>query len=171
MHRMGQVPTNDPLVEMLEQFQKMAERNIQKEGSLMPILFISNGKEVKIFGIPEFGEPITKKGVIASIQMGIANKTIKEFALLSEAWIGHGEEVMEHYKTNDSLENFPGREEVVMLFYSSPQKEVLRTAEMCRDGDSVSLLDWGEFEKSNPSVAAAVGTLDNLWPRSMANMN
>jgi len=173
MYNAGHVPTSDPLIGMMDQFQAMAERNFLKDGSLCPVLFVSGDDGVKIIGIPEFGDPKVKPKILASIQMAIIDRKIKEFIILIEAWMAHGQEGIDHYKDNPSLENYDKKEEVIMMLYSSPEAEIMRTAKINREGEKATLSDWKQLnsDKHQEITAMVGGRFNALWQKGTANQN
>jgi hypothetical protein len=172
MNNLGHVPTHDPLIDMMEYIQEMAERNFLKDGNLCPVLFILNDEGVKIIGIPEFGDPKMKEAVLDSIQMGIADQKIKKLIILIEAWMGSGNEAIQHYRHNASLANYDNKEECILMLYSSPQQEIISMAKIIRDGEKVSFSDWVESRGIQPEIAAIFGgKLNALWSRTTANTN
>lgn len=162
------------ILNSIDHIKKTALANLKEDGNVMPMFFISDGKEVKIMPV-SFSSNEDKDRLMGGIKHLIQVGNIKEYLFISESWtvaLEKGESLQEQYDDHGSLANHPKREEILFMQYSSMSEESLYKAKIIREGDEVSLGEWEVFgstkkgEKVNFS-----GRFSNMFEKSMAAFN
>lgn len=148
---------NTPVRDSLVVFKEGARVNFKLYGRVMPVFGCNLNGEPQIIGV-EFKNRADKEAFRSMISKKIASGELKEFVLVSEAWtaeITDQEEYNEWVKEHGSLENFPGREEIVSILYCSPEEEIQFTAAI--DRSTMPVLGEWEMTSRKPSIPSVGG--------------
>lgn len=162
------------ILNSIEQIKKTALANLEEEGNVAPMFFLSDGKEVRILPV-SFSNNDDKDQIMRGIKHLIQTGKISEYLFISESWtvaLNKDESVQKQYDEYGSLADHPQREEILFMQYSSMSEEVLYKANIIRDGDKVSLGEWEIFgsTKKEDKVNFA-GRFSNMFEKSMAAFN
>jgi hypothetical protein len=143
---------------MIEGIKEQATHNLETSGSVMPVLFTNKRHEGKwiiaFYGMPEFGKPKMKDLVMARIQATIQKNDLREFILLSEAWMADPKDAMPQYQQGKSLGHLDSskRKEAVVIYYCSPSKEIHWIGLMDRSGEKPTVKEWESFDSEASDV-------------------
>jgi len=162
------------ILNSIEQIKKTALANLEEEGNVAPMFFLSDGKEVKILPV-SFSNNDDKDQIMRGIKHLIQVGKISEYLFISESWtvsLKKDESVQKQYDEYGSLADHPQREEILFMQYSSMSEEVLHKANIIREGDKASLGKWEIFgsTKKEEKVNFA-GRFSNMFEKSMAAFN
>lgn len=160
------------LLNMLSGVKNQARKVFEQDKYHSPIFILNINDQVKILN-PESFEESDKKS-IAQILVDLAGKNLlKEFIFIAEAWFGLGNEALSHKLNKGSLETFPNKKEAILIFYSSPKKEIYNIANIDRT-DEVILKEWEENQETNATKTLSLvnnSIFNNIWNKSNIGNN
>lgn len=127
-------------------FKEGARVNFSVFGHLVPVFAGVLDGEPRIFGVV-WENANDKEAFAQKVRDWIAQGRLHEYILVVEAWTASvlpGEEykVQQWLRENGSLENWPGRQEVVSVIYCNPKEEIEYTADINRGIIPPLLGDW-----------------------------
>lgn len=118
----------DSLVVFLEG----ARVNFRIYGYLLPVFAAVIDGEPQIMGV-KWDDNAGKEEFANRISKWISENRLTEFILVAEAWVASNiAEAKKHLAEHGSLENFPGRKELVTVSYCSAREEIECTADIIR---------------------------------------
>lgn len=162
------------ILNSIEQIKKTALANLEEEGNIAPMFFLSDGKEVKILPVI-FNNNDDKDKLMQIIKHLIQIGKINEYLFISESWtvsLKKDESVQKQYDEYGSLADHPQREEILFMQYSSMSEEVLHKANIIREGDKASLGKWEIFGSTRKEYKVNfAGRFSNMFEKSMAAFN
>lgn len=162
------------ILNSIEQIKKTALANLEEEGNVAPMFFLSDGKEVKILPV-SFSNNDDKDKLMQGIKHLIQVGKINEYLFISESWtvsLKKDESVQKQYEEYGSLADHPQREEILFMQYSSMSEEVLYKANIIREGDKASLGKWEVFGSTRKEEKVNfAGRFSNMFEKSMAAFN
>lgn len=160
----------------IEVFLKGARLNFQMFGSVAPVFACVIDDQVKIFDLA-WNCPEDKDQFAQNVQDLIANDTIKDFVMVTEAWAASSNKdditkVRQWLEENGTLQNYPERYEIVNVQYSSAEEEIIYTAKIKRTGSKTILEDWNSNTKTgNFDLFEISSRFQGLFPKGKANLN
>lgn len=162
------------ILNSIEHIKKTALANLEQEGNIAPMFFLSDGKEVKILPVT-FSNNDDKDKLMQVIKHLIQIGKINEYLFISESWtvsLKKDESVQKQYDEYGSLADHPQREEILFMQYSSMSEEVLHKANIIREGDKASLGKWEIFGSTRKEEKVNfAGRFSNMFEKSMAAFN
>lgn len=128
------------LIDRIDSLLALVEANFKNFKYLTPMFISDSDGELSIKVIQNKDELAEK------IELAIGKNQLREFIIISEAWVASVDEVQKIY----SVKDLPNKKEVVFVQYCSLQKEILYTAEINRAIiDLPSLEKWEIVEKQS----------------------
>lgn len=162
------------ILNSIEHIKKTALENLEEEGNVSPMFFLSDGKEVKILPVT-FSNNDDKDKLMQVIKHLIQIGKINEYLFISESWtvsLEKDESVQKQYEKYGSLADHPKREEILFMQYSSMSEEVLYKASIIREGDKASLGKWEVFGSTRKEEKVNfAGRFSNMFEKSMSAFN
>lgn len=122
--------------DMLVVFTQGARVNFQLWGHVAPVLATITDDEFRIEPVA-WNDQAAKDKWAKDIMARIADGRIREFILVTEAWTANVTpedkgKVEKWLQEHGSLENWPGRGEIVSVLYASPDEEIEYTTDIIR---------------------------------------
>lgn len=161
-----------PVKDSLEVFTEGARVNFKMHGFVASIFGVHlKGQEPKLMPVV-FNNAEDKENFRSSILRMIASGLLQEFVFVAECWaakISDPSELTKYYSEYETLENYPGREEVVQVLYCSPSEEICYTALI--DRGTMTLRDWEKTVSSAYSLPEFTSRFQGLFAKGNSENN
>ena len=117
-----------------------ARQNFERSGCCPPILIFNLRGQRSIVALDHQG-PDSKSSTVALIRELIARGAC-EYVLVLECWFADAATSTTWRQEHSSLADFPGRKELVLFLYASPEEEFLLVADISRAEGKAVLGPW-----------------------------
>lgn len=134
---------------------------------LKPMLFFEHDGKVGI--CPLKMESLEDKELVAmGIETLIRDMGVREYVMVVEVWMAKRSSLSD---IDRPVREMPDKVEAILVHYCSPKKNVLRFAEINRDGDSVTLGKWEKEEMINTGTPSHDTRFGNIFERVLSESN
>lgn len=157
-----------PLYDRFEELKEKVRENFENDGYIYPVLMMSNKGEILIKD-GGFSTNDDKENLASFLEEQIANDCLDEFVYIAEAFSIQGEGHLDEVKEGVSIKDMDGSVEVVIVTYSSPQREISAFATLNRpDRIPPYLGEWTQYEIDARKFSTQDAKFQFLWQKVAA---